>query len=67
MAGRMLASSKNRAIHNVDSTSFDDGFWQHRHFKGKRRTGAATGGRGWRRALRMKEKTAVTREIRNEI
>lgn len=62
----MMASNKNRAVNNVDSTMFDDGFWQHRHFKGKRRTGAATGGRGWRRALRKKEKQSVKKDIRND-
>lgn len=59
----MLSANRNRGKHNVDNSYFDDGFWQHRHFKGKRRAGAPTGGRGWRRALRSKEKTETRREI----
>lgn len=61
----MMASKKNRAVNNVDSTVFDDGFWQHRRFKGNRQAGAATGGRAWRRVLRKKEKQAFKLDVRN--
>ena len=59
----MMASNKNRAVNHVDGAMFDDGFWQHRHFKGKRKAGAPTGSRGWRRVLRAKEKAATRRDI----
>jgi hypothetical protein len=67
MAGRMMASDRNRSNHNVDSAMFDDGFWTGRKFKGKRRTGAATGGRGWRRNIRAAERVEVNREIRGDL
>jgi hypothetical protein len=61
----MMASNRNRAANNVDSTMFDDGFWQHRRFKGKRKAGAPTGSRGWRRVLRAKEKTQTRQDYLN--
>jgi hypothetical protein len=67
MAGRMMASDKNRSKNKVDNRYDDDGFWMHRRFKAHRRTGAATGGRGWRRAIRTKEQREVTREVRSEM
>ena len=65
MAG-MMASKRNRSVLRVDDPLNDDGFWLHRRFKAKRRTGAPTGGRGWRRTIRSKESVRVAREIRNE-
>lgn len=64
MAG-MMTSDKNRGAAGIDNRNDDDGFWSFRKFKGKRRTGAPTGGRGWRRALRANEKIAVSKEIRD--
>ena len=61
MAG-MMSSNKNRSVHGVDNPYNGDGFWLDRHFKRSRKTGAATGGRGWRRKLRKKEK-AETRKV----
>ena len=63
---RMLASPWNRGIWNVDDPWDGDGFWTHRRFKGNRKGGAATGGRGWRRVLRKKEKTEFRREVRDD-
>ena len=62
MAG-MMSSNKNRSVRKVDNPVNDDGFYQHRHFKGNCRAGAPTGGRGWRRALRKKEKTEFQRDL----
>lgn len=67
MAGRMLSQPRNRADRGIDGPMFDDGFYTHRHFKGKRRTGAPTGGRRWRRALRASESQSVTRDTREEL
>jgi hypothetical protein len=64
MAGRMMASDRNRSKNNVDNPMFDDGFYQGRRFKGNRRAGAATGGRGWRRNIRAKENIELKREFR---
>lgn len=66
MAGRMMSSDRNRSKNRVDNRMDDDGFWTLRKFKAKRRTGAATGGRGWRRTIRAKENQAVAREIRSD-
>ena len=63
----MMASNRNRSKNSIDNPMLDDGFYQHRHFKGKRRTGSPTGGRGWRRAIRANETTTTAREIRDEI
>lgn len=65
MAG-MMASDRNRGILSVDNRFNDDGFWTLRKFHGKRRTGAATGGRGWRRTLRAKEKSIIRRSITSD-
>lgn len=65
MAG-MMSSNRNRSVLRVDDPWDGDGFWTLRRFKAKRRTGAATGGRGWRRAIRSKEKLRVEKEIRSE-
>lgn len=62
MAG-MLSSPRNRGMNNVDDPVNDDGFYTHRHFKGHRRTGKATGKRGWRRTLRAKTKTETQKII----
>lgn len=64
--GGMMSSKRNRSVHRVDSPTFDDGFWQDRHFKRNRKGGAATGGRGWRRKLRKKEAAETQRLIREE-
>lgn len=56
--GKMLGSPRNRSVHDVDNPWDDDGFYRHRHFKGNRRAGRPTGGRAWRRILRVKEKRA---------
>lgn len=63
----MMASDRNRSKHRVDNRMLDDGFWQVRHFKGKRKTGAPTGGRAWRRALRANEKQEAKRSIADEM
>lgn len=66
MAG-MMSANRNRSVLGVDNPIDGDGFWRYRSFKGNRRTGSATGGRGWRRAIRAKEREAVAREIRSEL
>lgn len=66
MAG-MMSSNRNRSVHGVDSSLFDDGFWQDRHFKRTRKGGGITGGRGWRRKLRKKEAAETRRLIREEL
>ena len=65
MAG-MMSSNKNRSVHGVDNPYDGDGFWLNRHFKRSRKAGAATGGRGWRRALRKKEKVETRRDIASD-
>lgn len=62
----MLAANKNRSVRKVDNPMDGDGFWQFRHFKRSRKTGAATGGRDWRRALRTKEKVEFRKELKND-
>ncbi len=64
---RMLASQKNRAIQGVDDPYNSDGFYLHRRFKAKRKGGAPTGGRAWRRVLRAKEGRSVRREVQQEL
>lgn len=59
----MLASRRNRIAKGVDNPINDDGFWQFRRFKGNRKAGSPTGGRGWRRNLRAKEKAEFKRSI----
>lgn len=66
MAG-MLASPRNRGMQNVDDPWNDDGFYTHRHFKGSRKTGKATGKRGWHRTLRSKSKEEARKIIKQEI
>lgn len=66
MAGRMMSSDRNRSKNGVDNRWDDDGFWMYRGFRGNRKGGKPTGGRGWRRAIRSKESQAVAREIRTE-
>jgi hypothetical protein len=65
MAG-MLASARNRAVRKVDDPWDGDGFYRHRRFHGNRKAGATTGKRGWRRALRSKEKTEFRRSLRED-
>lgn len=59
----MMSSQKNRSTLGVDNPMDDDGFYLHRHFKSKRRTGAPTGKRAWRRAIRAKEVATTRREV----
>lgn len=63
----MMASNKNRSVHGVDNPMNDDGFYLLRHFKRPRKTGAATGGRDWRRKLRKKEKAETRRAISRDL
>lgn len=62
----MSASPRNRAVLGVDNPLDGDGFWHGRKFKANRRTGAATGGRVWRRVIRAKENESVRRNMDKE-
>jgi hypothetical protein len=62
----MMSAPRNRSVLGVDNPMNSDGFYLHRIFKGNRSTGAATGKRGWRRAIRAKEKAQFRRAIEQE-
>lgn len=63
----MMASKRNRIRNGVDNPYDDDGFWVFRGFRGNRKGGKATGGRGWRRAIRKRENTRFKREVKNDL
>lgn len=65
--GGMMSSPKNRSPLGIDDPWDDDGFWTRRKFHGHRSTGQATGGRLWRRAVRVIEKRHTAREIAQEM
>lgn len=65
MAGNMMNSSRSRGDKNVDNDLFDDGFFQHHRFKGNRKGGSPTGGRGVRRVIRKKERNAWMKDQQN--
>lgn len=59
----MLSSRRNRGTRGVDDPWDDDGFYAHRRFKARRKTGGPSGKRPWRRTLRAKEKEEWRRDL----
>lgn len=59
----MMSSKRNRGTMAMDNPYDDDGFYAHRNFKGRRRTGAPTGKRSWHRTMRAKEAEVVRKEV----
>jgi hypothetical protein len=58
----MLANSRNRGLLGVDNDYDSDGFWTHRRFHAKQKSGKS-GGRVERRTLRAKEKRNWRKEM----
>jgi len=59
----VMSSPRNRCRLGVDNPIDDDGFWEFRKFKAKRKGGGPTGGRLWRRTIRTRERRLVRAEI----